>query len=394
MSDLAFFIIIEIDNVISILIERYHRRIARQPLLPVPKSKSSPAPQSAKRPTVHDVARLAGVSQGSVSRVLTGKNWVSAELRAQVEQAARSLGYVPNAVAQSLKSQRTHVIAALVSDISNPLHGEFLFAAEERLQAAGHMLLVANTRDRAAQEQVLLGKLRAGRIDGLIVAHTDESNQTTAEALRAAGVPIVFHDRDCAALGDCVLADHRAGAYEVTRHLLQLGHRRIALLSPPPTIWPGRARLEGHRRALEEAGVAADPRLWRALSSSGEQAFSQTKALFGLQPPPSAVICLGTRMVAGVLTALASMQLSVPGDVSVVGIGDTDLVRLHTPPITTLRWDIAGCGRAAADLLLDRLGADTAGPREPRVVHVPVELVIRQSCAPQPADRRASAVRH
>jgi LacI family transcriptional regulator len=198
--------------------------------------------------------------------------------------------------------------------------------------------------------------------------------------LRDTALPIVFHDREPAGLGDAVLADHRAGAFAATQHLVELGHRRIAILTPPSVVRPGRERLEGYRSALQKAGIAVDATLVRALDASTDLAFSEVKSLLAGPQPPTAIITLGTRMIAGVLTAIASSGLSVPSDVSVMGVGDTDLLRLHTPPITSVRWDIAHCGRLAAGLLLDRLAhPDVEHP--PRVRHVPVELVVRSSTA-------------
>lgn len=345
-----------------------------------------------KRITVLDVAHHAGVSQGTVSRVLTGKNWVSDEARAKVEASVRALGYVPNVMAQNLKAQRTNTVAALVSDMSNPLHGEFLAAAEERLRAAGYLLLVASTHNRKDQELALLSAFRSGRVDGLLVAQSDETDTDIVAALGACGLPMVFHDREVGELGDAVVADHRAGAFAATRHLVELGHCRIAVLTPPAVIRPGRERLVGYRRALADAGIADDPQLVRAVGASSELSFSEVKALLGLDQPPTAIICLGTRMLAGVLTAVASAGLGVPGDLSIVGIGDTDLLRLHTPPITSVRWDIGHCGQVAADMLIERMAAAGEAPEPPRVRHVPVELVLRQSSA-APAARRSDAAR-
>lgn len=338
-----------------------------------------------KRITVMDVARAAGVSQGTVSRVLTGKNWVSDDVRVKVESAARTLGYVPNALAQNLKAQRSRTVAALVSDISNPLHGVFLAAAEEALRPAGYMLLVASTYSRLDQELALLSFFRSGRADGLLIAQIDETSTQTQEALRATGLPIVFHDRESGGLGDTVIVDHRAGALAATNHLLELGHRRIAVLTTPAVIRPGRERIAGYEHALKGAKIKFDASLVRGLGASSELSFSETKALLDLPDPPTAIICLGTRMLAGVLEAVASAGLSVPGQISIVGVGDTDLVRLHTPPITSVRWDIAHCGRLAAEMLIERMALPSSEEPQPaRARHVPVEFVIRRSTSVVP----------
>jgi LacI family transcriptional regulator len=344
--------------------------------------------QSGKQVTVLDVAKHAGVSQGSVSRVLTGKNWVSDDVRARVGDAVKALGYVPNAMAQGLKARRTNTVAAIVSDMSNPLHAAFLVAAEKELRSGGYLLFTASTHNRLSDEMNLLSTFRAGRADGLIVALCDESHQESYVALRDTGLPVVFHDRESHGTGDAVLVDHRAGAHAATRHLLSLGHRRIAILTPPSVIRPGRERLAGYEQALSEAGVGMDPHLVRSLDATSDLAFSEVKSLLAAKQAPTAIITLGTRMLAGVLDAVASAGMEIPKDISIVGVGDTDLLRLHTPPITSVKWDIAQCGRLAAQLLLDRLGAvpGSAGAI-PKERFVPVELVLRSSTAGRPKQR-------
>ena len=339
-----------------------------------------------KRVTVSDVAERAGVSQGTVSRVLTGKNWVSEDARLRVQEAARELGYVPNAMAQGLKAQRTRTIAALVSDMSNPLHAEFLAAAEAALRASGYLLVVASTHSKPEQERELISLFSAGRADGLIVAH-NESSVETYEALRQTRLPIVFHDREAAHLGDAVVADHRSGAREATEHLIQLGHRRIAILTPPATVRPSRERLVGYRNALQDADVQFDESLVRSLDASSDMAYSEVKTLLEGKRRPTAIITLGTHMLAGVLMAVSSKGMEIPHDISVVGVGDTDLLRLHTPSITSVRWDLGHCGRLAAGLMLERLQHVDAIALAPRQRHVPVELVLRRSTGVPPRRR-------
>ncbi len=339
-------------------------------------------PAEKKRITVLDVARHAGVSQGTVSRVITGKNWVSEEARQLVEASVRELGYVPNPMAQGLKSQRSNTVAALVSDISNPLHGVFLAAAEEVLDEAGYLLFVSSTHSQPEREVALLNAYGSGRVDGLIVAHADESNKKVAQVLKATKLPIVFHDRESNGLGDAVIVDHMSGALEAMRYLIGLGHKRIAVLTPASKIRPGRERLRGYEMALKEARIPLDPMLIAELDASSQEAYSQTRALLEHKHRPTAIICLGTGMLAGVLSGIASSGLRVPEEISIIGIGDTDLARLHTPPITSLKWDIGECGRIAARMLVARLRGTSKAGLQAETIRVPVELMIRHSCAP------------
>ena len=339
-----------------------------------------------QRITVLDVARLAGVSQGSVSRVITGKNWVSDELRQRVEAAVKELGYQPNPLAQGLKSQRSRAIAALVSDISNPLHGNFLAGAEEILQSQGYLLFVSSTHNDAQRELELIRAYGSGRVDGLIVAHSDERNRPINRVLKTIGLPIIFHDRDARGLGDTVIVDHAEGARIATRHLVALGHKRIAILTPPTTIRPGRERLIGYRAALEEANIKPNESFISTLDASDERAYEVTRELLqSSRHRPTALICLGTRMLAGVLEACETAKLRIPEDISLIGIGDTDLIRLHKPPITSVKWDITACGRQAASMLLKRLAQADSGESSPLNSFLfPVKLVDRGSCAKAP----------
>ena len=341
-----------------------------------------------RKPTVSDVARHAGVSAGSVSRVLTGKNWVSDDLRKQVLEAARALNYIPNSVAQSLKTQRTMTIGAIVSDMANPLHGRFQAAVQECLEPEGYFLIVANDKSQAERDVALLELFGRGRVDGVIAGIADELHPRTLQALQSLRLPVVFHDRDLLGIGDAVGPDHRMGAHEATRHLIGLGHRRIALMTPSASIRPGRERLAGYREALQEAGIAHDPALEAILDASGgDMAFSAAKRMLGHTQGqrPTAVICLGTQMLAGLMSAVGTLNLSVPRELSLIGIGDTELVRLSTPAITAVRWDIAQCGRWAAQMMLERLREEGSERPPYRMLEVPTEMVLRHSCAPPQA---------
>ncbi|MBV6305634.1 LacI family DNA-binding transcriptional regulator [Candidimonas humi] len=336
-----------------------------------------------QRVTVLDVARLAGVSQGSVSRVITGKNWVSDRLRARVEAAVKQLEYKPNPHAQGLKSLKSRAVAALVSDISNPLHGTFLASAEEVLSAAGYLLFVSSTNNDRDRELELINAYGSGRVDGMIVAHSDENNRRVIKALQETGLPILFHDREPRRFGDAVIVDHAHGAYVATNYLLSLGHQCIALLSPSKAIRPGRERFSGYKRALEEANLVVQDDLVSMLGASDARAYDVTRNLLKRsRSRPTAIICLGTQMLAGVLAAINESGLSIPDDISIIGIGETDLVRLYKPSITAVKWDIAACGRHAAQILLQRFSESNAEkPSAGSVVRSPVELVLRDSCA-------------
>src|SRR5882757_8525990 len=335
--------------------------------------------------TIRDVAQAAGVSLSSVSRALNGGKHVSARIARDVTEAADRLGYQPDFMARSLRTRSTGMVGCLVSDISNPLNASIVQAAEARLREAGYLLVVASTANDPARERAAASEFRGRRLDGMLVAPGGDANARTWRELVAAGTPVVILDRDPVEEDNddrwpAVLVDHRAGAKAATRYLIGLGHRRIALLTADARMRPSRERIAGFQEVFAEAGI--DPAGAQLCIQASPMDFAHGDALALLRGGrrPTAIIALGTRILAGVLRAARALDLSVPGDLSVMSVGDTDLAAVHTPAITALRWSLEDVGRAAAELLLQRLHGDV-GQAQNRAL-LPVDLVLRDSCAP------------
>ncbi len=331
--------------------------------------------------TIRDVAKAAGVSLGTASRALNRTGPVSTQAIAAVSRVARELGYVPNALAQSMRTRSTGVVGLLVSEISNPLYAGIITAVEARLFSAGYTLLLASTHGDANREKSLIDLFRRRRVDGLILGPCDSEKPEMLERL-ASDVPVVALDRDITAEGTGVHVDHYHGALQATRYLLTLGHRRIALLTPGSALRPGRERIAGFEDAFAAQGVQPDPRLIRAESSSMEFSFSEALALLSSANEPTAFLCLGTRILSGVLQAIRHSGRTVPDDVSVISIGDTDLSQLFTPAITSLTWDLAALGTACAEVLLRNLPAREE--KEPERILITTQMILRESCMPPP----------
>lgn len=343
--------------------------------------------------TIRDVAQAAGVSLSSVSRALNGGKNVSARIARDVAAAADRLGYQPDFTARSLRTRSTGMVGCLVSDVSNPLNASIVRAAEARLREAGYLLVVASTANDPARERAAAGEFRSRRLDGMLVAPGSDANARTWRELATSGTPVVILDRDPldqddgSCWGSCwpaVLVDHRAGAKAATRYLIGLGHRRIALLTADAGMWPSRERIAGFREVFADAGIDPAGALLCIQASPMDFAQGDTLALLQRNPTsggrPTAIIALGTRILAGVLRAARDVGLAVPHDLSVLSVGDTDLAAVHTPAITALRWSLEDVGRAAAELLLQRLRGDV-GQAQSRAL-LPVDLVLRESCAP------------
>ncbi|MEI7871913.1 MAG: LacI family DNA-binding transcriptional regulator [Alphaproteobacteria bacterium] len=334
--------------------------------------------------TIRDVAQAAGVSLSSVSRALNGGKHVSARIARDVAAAADRLGYQPDFTARSLRTRTSGMVGCLVSDIANPLNATIVRAAEACLRDAGYLLVVASTANDPTRERTAAIEFRGRRLDGLLVAPGSNANAKTWRDLGAAGTAIVILDRDPLEDDDdnrwpAVLVDHRAGAKAATRYLTGLGHRRIALLTADAEMRPSRERIAGFREVFAEAGIDPAGAQLCLQSSPMDFAHSDALALLRRDDRPTAVIALGTRILAGVLRAARDIGLSVPGDLSVLSVGDTDLAAVHTPAITALRWSLEDVGRAAAELLLQRLRGDI-GRAQYRAL-LPVDLVLRDSCA-------------
>jgi LacI family transcriptional regulator len=329
--------------------------------------------------TIREVAKAAGVSIGTASRAMNRTGRVSAAAIAAVTTAARELGYAPDAVAQSMRTGSTGVVGMLVSDLANPLYARIISAVEARLLASGSALLLASTHNDGQREKSLVDLFRRRRVDGLILGAC-ETESPEALARLASDVPMVALDRDFESPQAGVHVDHHHGAFQATRYLLNLGHSRIALMTPGSVLRPGRERIAGFKDAFAERGVALDPKLVRAEKSAMDFAFSEALALLGSPAAPTAFVCLGTRILSGVLMALRHSGRSVPDDVSVISIGDTDLSQLFSPAITSLTWDLAAVGTAAAELLLSRL--DRREPPHHERILLTTQLVLRESCGP------------
>jgi LacI family transcriptional regulator len=329
--------------------------------------------------TIRDVARTAEVSVGTASRVINGKATVGAEVRDRVLKAIETLGYHPDAIAQSMRRGSTHVIGCVIRDINIPSLAAFVHAAHNVLDRAGFSLLVSNSEGREDRERELLTRLNSQRSDGIMIGPYSAMTPVFDKFLRSIGAPIVMVDRDEPVWADAVMVDHAGSARKATSRLIDLGHRRIALLTGGPSIYPARERIRGFTEAFKAKGIDLDSSLIRANSFLSPESFRQTSALLVAKEPPTAIIAGGIDMLAGVIRAIRVRGLSIPDDISVVGAGDSELAELHMPAISVQHWDQGEVGAAAASLLLNRIREVASD--EPQHVLVQSEFIERASTA-------------
>lgn len=330
--------------------------------------------------SVRDVAKEAGVSIGSVSRVLNGGTYVSTDLRNKVMSAVERLGYQPDANARNLRMGHSKTIGCLIPDLANPLYAAHVSAIEDRLQEDGYMLLLGSSKGSQIREKELMNLFISRSMDGIIAAPLREETGEQLDIFTRCPLPLVIVDRDMEAPGDRVVIDHSGGVQKVLEYLFSLGHRRIILLTPGTDIRPGRERITGYYEAHKKAGIEVDPSLIRAINPRLISSYEDVRGLLTSKAPPTAIIGLGTQILSAAMRAVYDAGLTIPGDMSIVGIGTPDTAEFAYPPMTMLRFDLEDYGRTAADLILDRI---SSGERSaPHHIVKPMELVIAGSCGP------------
>ncbi len=326
-----------------------------------------------------DVARRAGVSVSTVSRVLTRSPLVNSETRERVQQAMDALEYRPNRVARRLRGDRSEasVIGLIVPDIQNPFFAEVARGVEGVAQAHGYMVFVGNSDENEAVERRYLELMRAERVEGVILPATSD-NATTVVGLAGRGLPVVCVDRRLAGTKlDTVIADNVEGAYEAVTHLLRVGHQRIGFIGGRPQLSTTQERLEGYRRALVEHGIEVNDQLVRAGDSRELGGRELTREILALPHPPTALLVGNNLMTLGALETIHTLGLRIPDDVAIVGYDDMSWSLAFNPPLTAVRQPGQELGRRAAELLLARI-ADPS--RSTTLVTLHPELVVRQSC--------------
>ena len=333
-------------------------------------------PTTKRKPTIRDIAAVAGVSHGTVSRVLNGGHWVSSDARAAVEEAIRTTGYTANHAARSLATGRSGSLAFLLTEpqhllFSDPTFALLLRGAAEAL-AQRSMTLVLLVAGSAAERASVTQYVSAGHVDGVLLISSHESDPLI-ESLLAANVPTVCcglplgHQSDVST----VSVDEVGSARTMTRHLLDQGHRRIAMIAGPHDTPGGKYRLVGFR---DELGDAFDAALVEEGDYSSDSGIAAMNRLLERGAPPDAVFAASDLMAAGAVTALRRAGLRVPEDVAVAGFDDSGLAATHEPPLTTMRQPWDQISERMVALLLDVIAG---APRQS--VTLPTTLVVRES---------------
>jgi LacI family transcriptional regulator, galactose operon repressor len=355
----------------------YSRLVPKSPVDSLQAARHArPAALSKKRITRNDVAARAGVPPSTVSYVINnGPRPVSHSARERVLKAISELGYHPSEVARSLRTQRTLTIGLVIPDAANPYYGELARAVEEVSFQNGYTVILGHSSHLFERELRYAQVLRSKQVDGAIF-HPSTPDLGAVYSLVQAGIQVVILERLVPGY-PCIVADDEGGGYLATRHLLDLGHRRIACIVRDGDPTTSSARVDGYRAALAEKGIKLDGRLIVASEfeyAAGERA---TRQLLALPKRPTAVVAHNDIMAIGAMKAIDEAGLRVPEDISLVGFDDIALAKYVRPPLTTVANPKDQMGRAAAELLLRLLLH-----REWRVPSpLPMHLVVRGSTA-------------
>jgi len=326
--------------------------------------------------SVKDVAARSGVSFQTTSKVLNGKGSVSDVTRARILRAARDLGYVPNLLARSLVMHATRAIGLVASDLGDSNLSRFIVGAEQEARRRGYSVIVTGVDGGGSGGGEALPALIERRVDGILLAAPDlEVDRSSRQSLQGT-LPVVSLHHVPVRVSAVVGCDDEAIGRLATSHLLERGHRRVATITGPSGRHATVARLDGYRKALEDAGVEFDPELVGRGRGEIREALNATKSLLGRRPDVTAVFAQNDVMAIGVLAALRELGRAVPGDCAVVGCDDIDLAAYTAPPLTTVHVPFNAVGEQAMRALLDAIENDAPAPER---ASLEVRLVIRQS---------------
>jgi LacI family transcriptional regulator len=327
-------------------------------------------------PTIHDVAKLAGVAPITVSRVINNSGYASAETRRRVEEAAAELGYVLNRMASGLRTKRSNTFALVLTDITNPFFTTVARGVEDAANEAGYTVTYCNTDEDVEKEKRYLDLLIQQQVDGILLVPANDTAEMV-DYVQKRGTPVVVLDRRLAEIStDIVRCDSEGGAYQLIRLLQDLGHQRIALLGGPEVASTAVDRKEGYRRAMAEAGHDTTD-LELCGSFTQESGSEMAKQAAAIRPRPTALFAANNFITIGALIGLRDSHLSVPEDMALVGFDDLPAALVTFPFLTVASQPAYEMAQKGTELLLARMAGED--PEAYREIVLPTELIVRRS---------------
>jgi LacI family transcriptional regulator len=332
--------------------------------------------------TIKDIARYAGVSLGTVSKVINNTGNVSDELRLRVEAIIDKLNYRPSALARNIRRNRTDIISLIIPQILNSFYVQVIDLIEKRINASGYTLLLCNSDENLDTELKYLRTFSTMRIAGLLLAsagrNREDQLRVELSSYEALDIPVVLIVRVMETLHfDTVVLNNLNGAYKATRYLIEQGHRRIGIISSSIHTSASRERIDGYLKALEEHELPHDSSLIHVGGWTLDSGYQIVNRLLSQVNPPTAIFVASNVQMLGAIEALKERGIRIPQDIALICFDDTLWSSFSDPPITVVRPDTENLCNEAVDLLFARINGEYAGRPRRRVVAT--ELVIRKS---------------
>lgn len=327
-----------------------------------------------------DIAKLTGVSVMTVSKALRDEPDVSAETKAKIKSLAQQMGYVPDSSAQGLRTKTTKLFGLVIPAATNPVYSRMVYAIEERAYELGYDVLITQTLNMPEREDACLRRLLSRRVDGLFITpvYRFEAEARIYREIITRNTPTVLLGPPAPFCKNFISmeVEEVAASYSVTRHLIELGHKKIAYFTGPPAAPWAHERFEGYRRAHREAGLEVDDKLVFASGSTLEDGTKAALQMLNEGCQPTAVQTVSDLVAIGCAETLLQQGLKIPGDISIAGFGDIMAAEFYRVPLTTVDQPKYRLGTAAVDAMMNLIRGEKAVSRR-----LSAELILRQSTA-------------
>ncbi|QGQ98207.1 LacI family transcriptional regulator [Paenibacillus psychroresistens] len=328
--------------------------------------------------TIYDIAKEAGVSIATVSKVINGKGRISADTRSAVFAIMERFDFQPSVIASALTGKKTFTLGLLVPDVSNPFFAEIARAIEDQGHQLGYSVVMCNTDNKDEKIERYISLLLQKSVDGIIIA-TGIEKKEILEQLLVKNLPIVLIAREMPLVAvETVVVDDYAGGCLAAAHLLELGHKEIAILAESQKVSSSRERMRGFRQTMEDAGVAFNEKWLKICDYKVEDGRINTLDLLSEDSRPTAIFCCNDLLAVGSLQAAKELQINIPSDLSIISFDNTILASVTNPTLTTIAQPMEQMGKLAVDLIVEHIKGDKKAKQ--RTVFRP-ELVIRESTA-------------
>ncbi|MDD3776503.1 MAG: LacI family DNA-binding transcriptional regulator [Actinomycetota bacterium] len=333
-----------------------------------------------KKINIKTIASKAGVSTATVSRVMHNYPGVKEETKKKVLKVASQFNYEINAVASSLRREKTNTLGIIVGNVLSQFYSTLAKAVEDVAIEEGYSLILCNGDDNPQKELKYLRILKANRVDGIILTPTGK-NASYIDFLKKSGMQIVLVDRLVPGLeNDAVLVDNEKGSYEAIKYLISRGYKRIAIINGFPDRTTGAERLEGYKRALTEANINIDPGLIKTGNFKKRSGINLATELVEADPRPEVIFVTNLDMALGAVLAIKNKGLHIPRDIGILSFDNPDWTQITDPPITTINQPVYSMGNTAAELIIKKINKPSNYRNEPPlIIRLGTHLVIRSS---------------